>query len=152
MKCKEALEILFRKFKREHIDVNILDFQCGDWAGLYFPKDHYGKENNEHSKIFIEPGQTLMTKLITCLHEYGHHKTHLENKLKRKKDPNYSIGVTLKVIDHETLAWQEGWRSAKRIGISKNKKFCKAFFEDVKYSMDWYISRFVRCPKSDIFK
>jgi hypothetical protein len=151
MKCKEALKILLKKFKREYIDLEI--WHLGNFAGLYVPKRPFrNMSKNRHSKILIEPKQTLMAKLITCLHEYGHHKTHLKNKLKKRKDPNYHIGVTLGVVNHEVLAWQEGWGVAKRIGIIKNKKFCKAFFEDVKYSVDWYVSRFVRCPKNKIFK
>jgi hypothetical protein len=151
MKCEEALEILFKKFKREHIDFEIMDSSYGDWGGLYFPREHFGRKN-VCPKILIHPDQTLMKGFLTCLHEYGHHKTHLKNKLKGKRNPNYCDSVTLEVINHEVLAWQEGWKVAKRIGITENKKFCKAFFEDTKYSVNWYVSRFVKCPKSKIFE
>jgi len=42
MKCKEAFGILLKKFKREHIDLDI-SLKSSYWDGLYFLKGCFGR-------------------------------------------------------------------------------------------------------------
>ena len=113
---------------------------------VIFGRDEDNAFYNEQNCITINTRQNLRSQLHSLFHEAGHVLIRSNSKKFNEKYPGFmkrknSKSFKLSVLREEIVAWERGYKLAKRLGIDLDEKWWERHSEECIYDyVKWVVN------------
>tara|TARA_Y100000310_G_scaffold25365_1_gene24290 strand:+ start:156 stop:587 length:432 start_codon:yes stop_codon:yes gene_type:complete len=131
---------------REQLECLELYLTAKKNVDVIFGRDEDNAFYNEQGYITINTRQNLRSQLHSLFHEAGHVLLRSDRKIFNKKYPGLlkrkdSKSFKLGVLKEEMMAWERGYKLAKRLGIDLDEKIWKKHSEECMYDyVKWAVN------------